>query len=148
MKDYVKSKPHLKKDITPDRYPELYEIEEEIVKVNLNTNFIKVMQLSKKVKQLINKNLWKVYIAYLYNMLDYVNYDNVIDFYWIVEDWFASKSMMENKVKPKFKKIGLIKKYHNQYYLNPLIWTKAKVSNPNLINLFKEDNEKFYNIKL
>ena len=62
-------------------------------------------------------------------------------------DYDIWASMINQRVKPMLTKNWLLKKHLWVFYINPIIATKWKAVNPNLVSIFKEENEKFYWVK-
>lgn len=115
--------------------PEVFEIKEYIVKVKQDKSFIKLMFIDKSYYDYIIKNLWFAYLWYFMVLLNWLNYDNIINFTDLKFKW-VSDSMIK-VCKRKFIQIWVIKKYWNSFYVNPNIAMKWESINPNIIELFK-----------
>jgi len=79
----------------------------------------------------------------LFDVLDYIDWDNIINFRLLALDYNYSPSKI-SKVKKLLKEKQLIKTVDWIDYLSPLIWIKTKDINQELIELFKNSFEKYW----
>lgn len=115
--------------------PEAFEIKEYIVKVKLESDFIKHMQQNPEYRKYIIDSLWVTYLWYLFILYDSLTYENIVNFNVLKEAWI--KDGMINICKKRLKWHNIIKKHNWYYYLNPHVAMKWEAVNPNIIELFK-----------
>ena len=140
----IKSNYKIKKEYNMENYPWMYEEKDDKERNFYLKSFMKKTMNTKEIKSIIIKNIWTIYLWYLFIVLDYLEYDNSIRIERLSEEWIISLSMIKNCIKPKFKKSGLIKKSKWKYYLNPIIgikWTSVSIE---LINMFSKENKDMY----
>lgn len=115
------------------------------LKLSNNKHFMKKWT-DRKLNILIKKDLSLLEKELLFDMLDYIDENNIINLRLLANDyWYKpskiskAKTLLENKL--------LIKKDKWLLFLNPLVWIKAKEISQELIELFKESFEK-YNVNI
>ena len=114
-------------------------------KLSNNKKFMKKF-IDRKLNLNIKKNLSLLEKEILFDILDYFDEDNIIDFKRLGIDYQYSASKI-SKAKKWLKEKWLIKEKNKLYYLNPIIGIRNKEINHELIELFN-DTFKKYNIEV
>jgi hypothetical protein len=104
-------------------------------------NFVMLKQMSEQLRANILKKLWwehKLWFAYLWYLsvlLDTLDYNNKVSFS-IFESFWVSKAMIK-VVRGKFKELWFVKRFWNDFYLNPDIARKGQEIPVYILDLFK-----------
>lgn len=107
-----------------------------------NKHFMKKW-VDRKLNVLIKKELSLLEKELLFDMLDYIDENNIINLKLLANDYWYSASKI-SKAKSGLEEKLLIKKNNWILYLNPLVWIKAKEINQELLDLFKESFTKYW----
>jgi len=132
---------------------ELIKIETELKSYNYNisikqTKYMKLWDdVNLKIK--IQDKLWW-YLNHKEIILSFIDEENKVDFRkyndFMRKKWWLNPNL--TKIKNKFIKEWLIKKYEWNYYLNPILWIKEKEISQFLIQLFENEIRTYWvNIK-
>ena len=100
----------------------------------------------RKLNVTIKKSLSLLEKEVLFDLLDYIDTNNIINFKLLANDYSYSPSKISKARSLLIEKL-LVKKLDGIYYLNPIIWIKAKEIPQELIELFEDSFEK-YNIEI
>jgi len=100
----------------------------------------------RKLNIAIKKELSPLWKEMLFDILDYVDDDNIINFKILANDYWYSPSKI-SKAKSILEDKGIIKKSDWLYYLSPIVWISQKEISQELIHLFKDSFEK-YNVEI
>ncbi len=152
MQERTKSKVRLKREYEEflrNNHPEAFEDLKQIIRTstnNLTWFYMNIQRPTSWYKYLLSKKTlsdWTqeerlsiAYIWYLHILLDWLTYDNIVNFQYLKDAWV--KDGMINICKRKFKEQNIIKKHWWYFYANPNFWIKWDSANPNLFELFKE----------
>ena len=134
LKHELKLKKEFIKDLY-ETYPNAFEIKEKKVRVKNNINFIKLMKRDIETQKWIIENLGVTYIWYLDLLINWLMYDNLLDFWELKKLWI--KEWMIKVVRKKLIDWNIVKKRWRNFYLNPMIAMKWEALDPEIINLFK-----------
>ena len=120
------------------------EIKTSKYKLQLSNNkqFMKKWT-DRKLNIAIKKDLSLLEKEILFDLLDYIDNDNIINFKLLALDYNYSPSKI-SKAKTLLSNKWLIREYNKMYYLNPLVWIKTKEINQELIDLFKDSFNKYW----
>ena len=123
------------------------KIRESKYKLTLSNNkkFMKKWT-DRKLNIAIKKELSPLWKEILFDILDYVDDDNIINFKILANDYWYSPSKI-SKAKSILEDKGIIKKSGWLYYLSPIVWISQKEISQELIHLFKDSFEK-YNVEI
>lgn len=91
----------------------------------------------------IKKQLTLLEKELLFDILDYIDSNNAINFKSLANDYWYTPSKM-SKVKSWLSAKLLIKKKRGEYFLNPLIWIKTNEIKQDLIHLFQDSFDKYW----
>lgn len=98
----------------------------------------------RKLNLEIKKELSLLEKEILFDVLDYIDEENIIDFKRLAIDYNYSPSKI-SKAKSWLKSKLLIKEHNWLYYLSPLIWIKyQKEISMDLLELFQDSFEKYW----
>lgn len=115
------------------------------LKLSNNKEFMK-KHTDRKLNFTIKKDLSLLEKEILFDLLDYIDENNIINFRLLANDYWYSPSKM-SKAKWWLEDKKLIKKENGLYYLSPLVWIKTKEISQDLMIMFKESFEK-YNVEV
>ncbi len=101
-----------------------------------NNNFIMIKQLSEDFRKNLVKKIGFTYFWYLEVLLDTVDYNNKVNFN-IYKSFWVSPAMIK-VLRSKFKEIGFVKRFWNDFYINPHFVKKWDSTPLYVIDLFKE----------
>ena len=79
----------------------------------------------------------------LFDLLDYIDNDNIINFKLLAVDYWYSPSKI-SKARWLLEDKWLVKKCNWIYYLNPIVWIKTQEISQELIDLFKDTFERYW----
>ena len=126
-----------------------WEIEDLVVKTSKyklklsnNKQFMKKWT-DRKLNIAIKKDLSLLEKEILFDSLDYIDWDNIINFKLLALDYSYPPSKI-SKAKFGLKEKGLIKEVNWLFFLNPIVWIKTKEINQDLIELFQEEFKKYW----
>jgi hypothetical protein len=97
----------------------------------------------RKLNIAIKKDLSLLEKEILFDILDYIDWDNIINFKLLALDYWYSASKM-SKAKSGLRDKGLIKEVNWLFFLNPIVWIKTKEISQDLIDLFMEEFNKYW----
>ena len=109
------------------------------IKKPKENNFVMLKQMTDIIRKNAVDKLWFTYFWYLQVLLDTLDYNNKINFNILL--WFWVSEAMVKVVRKKLKDLWYVKRFKNDFYLNPEIaikWTNTPLY---VINLFKTDNQ-------
>jgi len=120
------------------------EVKNSKYKFNLSNNkqFMKKWT-DRKLSIAIKKDLSLLEKEILFDILDYFDEENIIDFRKLALDYNYSPSKI-SKSRKKLQEKWLIKDKNSIYYLSPLVWIKTTEINQELIELFKDTFNKYW----
>jgi len=120
------------------------EIKSSKYKLTLSNNkqFMKKWT-DRKLNIAIKKDLSLLEKEILFDSLDYIDWDNIINFRLLSNDYGYSASKI-SKAKAWLKWKGLIKEVNWLFYLSPIVWIKTKEINQDLIDLFQDEFKKYW----
>lgn len=82
----------------------------------------------------------------LFDILDYTDNSNIINFQTLSDDYWYSPSKM-SKAKKWLEENGIIRKVWKTFFLSPLLWIKEKEISQELIEIFQDTFER-YNVEI
>ena len=100
----------------------------------------------RKLNLALKKDLWLLEKEVLFDILDYIDTDNIINFKLLALDYWYSASKI-SKARSKLLERQLIQKESGIFYLNPLMWIKTKEISQELIKMFEKSFKK-YNVEV
>lgn len=159
MKKHIKVKKTLENDIQQNVIRWKYRIFDEDwveieaihtvskykYKISNRKEFMKKFT-DRRLNKDIKKDLSLLEKEILFDVLDYIDVDNCINFKMLAEDYWYSPSKI-SKAKSKLEERWLIRKKWTLYFLCPIIWIKEKEISQELIELFEDVFEK-YNVDI
>jgi hypothetical protein len=149
----------VKKSITKDTqnkilvwYYEIYNEEWEKVEIKYNESSYKYKLSNKKefmkkwtdrrMNIAIKKWLSLLEKEMLFDILDYIDSNNIINFRLLANDFWYSPSKI-SKARWGLIKKWLIKKVDGIFYLNPIAWIKTKEIQQELIDMFQDSFDRY-----
>ncbi len=112
------------------------------LKLSNNKRFMKKWT-DRKLNIAIKKDLSLLEKEFLFDALDYIDEDNIINIKLLANDFCYSPSKISKWKKWLIEK-QLIEKADGLFYLNPLVWIKSKEISQDLIKLFKDSFKKYW----
>jgi hypothetical protein len=112
------------------------------LKLSNNKQFMKKWT-DRKLNIAIKKWLSLIEKEILFDSLDYLDWDNIVNFRLLCNDYWYSASKI-SKAKAGLKEKWLIKEVNWLFFLNPIVWIKTKEINQDLIDLFQEEFIKYW----